>query len=646
MSARNVPAELLIATFRLLERSALRECLFVCKTWHSLITPLYFEEIPLNACTILLVKTLLALPKKERKEYFRHGYWVKKLTIQFDNFSSYQSMMPVQNLVNKRSFKLRPKEFLLLLSYFPHLRVVDATDSHYFTYYMECLADSNQKLQRLEQIPCDMHENSFLPNLAACYNYRQSLTRLKTVYNASSLFSYTYQSNDDTFISLLSAFKYLTHLDLYNETPQSRLSPFRILSICPNLVRLKFHTKEPLSDNELFNNQPESKLKQLEITAPSLSALYVNYIITHVCKDLDDICIRLKNIDFCSWILQLGECTADKLARLLSKKSRVQIICSVPKHAYRRNFNGLKMTLFYRFLGVLRSDRDMYCIGAYDDFDPSETEIRVDGHHLSFRYGLDLEDFSLNEGGDVDRCESSLIFIPDTGKSVIGPDIIHHLAITTRRENEDTLYQALKYALTQCPHLCRFELENNASQIFGMAMTPVFNPRMSKHDTLKKIKLVGRDLSKDMVGLLSTHLPGVREIMTEFGDEDGSYWTRDGQLDVTGLASLDRLCLDTRTMIHGDVTLDNLSIHLDYSNTDSYYNMQKQPSEIAGSMDEYTFVSTTIKPLSMFSIKCNSIPDIIFSTESNTTAKFKDGQVMPLAGNCWGNFFQSTVTHF
>ncbi|KAG2196292.1 hypothetical protein INT47_012514 [Mucor saturninus] len=646
MSASNVPAELLIATFRLLERKALRECMFVCKTWHSLITPLYFEEIPLHAGTILLVKQLLGLPRKHHKEHFQHGHWVKKLSIQFDNFSSYKTMIPGQDSA-KRSFKLRPKEFATLLSYLPNLRVLDATSSHYFNYYMECLADSNQRIQRLEQIPCDMHENSFLPNLAACYNYRQSLTRLKTVYNASSLFSYTYQSEDDTFISLLSAFKHLTHLDLYNETLHSRLSPFHILGICPNLVRLKYHTKEYLLDNDLVrSNLSRSKLKQLDITAPSLSPAYINYITTHMPKDMENVSIQLKSIDFCNWILQLGVRTADKLARFLSKVKHVRIVCSVSQQQYKRDSNGLKMTLFYRFLGILRAGRNMYCTGAYDDFDPNETEIKASGHRLEFRYGLDHEDFTLNEGADVDRCVS--VFTPDLGKSSIGPEIINHLAFTMRRqEDEDSLYQALKYALTQCPHLCRFELENNTRQMFGgAALKPTrFNPRESKHDMLKVFRVVGGGLSNEMVGLLRNYLPGVQEIVTEFGDEDGSDWTeKSGELNVTSLSSLNSLTLDTRTMLYNDSTLNNLSIHLEYNGDDTYYTIQKQLTE----MNAYTLVRTETKPSNPFSIKCNSIPNIRFSIDNDRFFDFEEGQIIrpETSIKYWGSFLQSTATHF
>lgn len=643
MSATKLPAELLIATFRLLERKTLRECMFVCKTWHSLITPLYFEEIPLHAGTIILVKSLLGLSRKHHKEYFQHGHWVKKLSIQFDNLSSYKTIMPGQDLT-KCSFKLRPKEFAILLSYFPNLRVLDATSSHYFNYYMECLADSTQRIQRLEQIPCDMHENSFLPNLAACYNYRQSLTRLKTVYNASSLFSYTYQSEDDTFISLLSAFKQLTHLDLYNETLHSRLSPFHILGICPNLVRLKYHTKEYLADNGLVRNDlSRSKLKQLDITAPSLSPAYINYITTHMPKDMENVSIQLKNIDFCNWILQLGVRTADKLAIFLSGVKHVNIVCSVAQQRYKREPNGLKMTLFYRFLGLLRGKRNMYCTGAYDDFDPNEIEIKTSGHHLEFRYGLDHEDFSLNEGADVDRYVS--VITPDLVKSTIGPEIIHHLAFTMRRQDEDSLYQALKYALTQCPHLNRFELENNTRQIFGAALTPsAFNPQASKHEILKMFKVVGGVLSNDMIELIRNYLPGVQEIVTEFGDEDGVWTEKNGELNVTGLSSLNSLTLDTRTMLSYNLRLDNLSIHLDYNKDDTYYTIQRRPTE----KKSYTLVSAKTKPSNPFSIKCDSIPNIRFSVSNDTIFEFKEGQLIrpELSIKYWGSFFQSTATHF
>lgn len=666
MSARNVPAELLITTFRLLERRTLGECMFVCKTWHSLITPLHFEEVPLNAYTILLVKSQLDLPEQERKEYFQNGIWVKKLTIQFDNFSSYKSMMSDKDLIKRnKSFKLKQKELWLLLSYFPNLRVIDATDSNHFIYYMECLADyPSQDLPRLEEIPCDMHESSFLPNLAACYNYRQSLTHLKTVYNASSLFPYTYhdQTDDDTFISLLSGFKNLTHLDFYNETSGSKLTPFHIQNICPNLIQFKFSTQEYLYDNELpNNNQTHSKLKQLEISVPALSASYIKYIAAYIPKNLEYLCINLKMIDFCDWILQIGDNTADQFARFLSKIKNSRIVCSMPMKEYQRDPNGLKMTLFYRFLGLLKGDRDMYCTASYDDFYPNETEIRViDNKFINFRYGLDYEDYNytINEGDDDgDRYYyPSQVFNPDIRKSVIGPEIINNLAFTMRRENEDTLYQVLKYALTNCPHLHRLELENNTSQIFGSPPVSIeeCNPFISKHDALKKFKFVGSILSNDIVDLLSKNLPGVQEIITELGDEYSIHRTKDLKLDVTGLKHLNRLCLDTRTMIHSDLIIDDLFIDLNYAqNNDMYFNIQKKQTEIADTMDEYSFVPTTRdvtkKSSHIFSIKCNQVRDIAFTFDNYNTiiSKFKHGKMInPDHIKYWGCFFQSAVPIF
>ncbi|KAI9331912.1 hypothetical protein BD770DRAFT_403400 [Pilaira anomala] len=655
---QNIPIELLLVIFRLLKRKNLNQCMQVSKSWYNLVLPLYFEEIPFHASSIRLVKSQLSeggggvgvggiASRTTSQQYFRSGVFTKKLKIQFDSGS-----FPSDDNNNELdSFRFTGTELIELFSYLPQLTVFDATSSHYFMYYMECLANHKQKGAagpRLEEISCDMHEGSFLKNLEACYNYRDSITRLKTVYNVFS----QHVQNDIRFIQLLSGFKRLTHLDFYNETLGSRLTPFDIQRVCPNLVQFKFFMEDSFFVDEeekrrskcIRSQQQQEQqvlIQRLELNIPALTRSYIKYITSFVPYQLESVSIHLQRVDLNHSISQLGKESIMYLASYLSqiKTSRLSFCHPVQPqqqqpqqqqqhvlYEQQQVVESLKMTQFYQVLAKLKGNRDMYCTASFDDFYPNETEIQVkDNNRLYFKYGLDYEDYVYHQ-----HHRQQQVHLPNKKYSIMGPDCIHQLNFTVRLENEDTLCHLLDYVLNHCPYLQKFTLENNNCQIFGSSLVeqPVSTTR-SLHDSLKRLKFVGMTLSNRQIELIQRRLPGVEEMICELGDEYYNNFSNPKnvniELDMTGLKQLRKFYLDIRTMVNTNLYFHHLFIHLKYSDKqDLYFSIQR----LAGGDNDYSFKPVSLsfieedtRSLStcMVSIYCHAIQNIILTCNNNNT---------------------------
>ncbi|GAA5797215.1 hypothetical protein HPULCUR_002595 [Helicostylum pulchrum] len=574
----------------------------VCKSWYNLIHPLYFEQVVLNESNIRLIKSQL-LKQSRNNNYFKNGFFIKHLKIHHDT--------------KDQCFTLQ--ELVQLFIYLPNLIVFDATASHHFLYYMECLANNTLRGPRLEQIPCDMHEASFLLNLAACYNFRHSITKLKTVYSSLD------QQGDAQFVQVLSGFAKLTHLDVYNETIGSQLTPFDIQAVCPQLVQFKYFIEDFVMDS--FINRREKgcakDMKRLELNIPDLSRTYIDYITSFRQLQLDTLCVHLQRVDLRNCIDQVGLDTVLYLATYLSQIKNSRITFCHALQEYEPESSGLKMTQFYKILSKIKGARPTYCTATFDDFYPNETEIKVtDNSQLYFKYGLDYEDYFYD-----DDCFVAQVVLPDKQRSMLGPDVINQLNFTIRLENEDTLCQVLKYALTNCPHLQQFTLENNNCQIFGSPRRPHqqldYPTSMTLHQVVKKIKFVGMTLSHRILDLLSLYLPAVQEIVSELGDEHYNSFSNiknnDIVLDLSRLKQLSSFCLDIKTIVNTRLVFRQLLVRL------KYYGKQDVYFSIQHNNGGYCFVPVTfgvvqqLKNVSvcMLSILCYDVDEIVLTCGNN-----------------------------
>ncbi|KAG2235644.1 hypothetical protein BDF21DRAFT_409209 [Thamnidium elegans] len=591
---KSIPTELLLVIFRNLKSPNLKSSMQVCKSWYNLIHPLYFEQVVLNESNIHLIKAQLKQP-----HYFKNGVFTKHLKIHHDSKTEWFTV----------------QELIQLFIYLPNLIVFDATASHHFLYYMECLA--NNKLRdgpRLEQIPCDMHETSFLLNLAACYNFRHSITKLKTVYSSLE------QQGDAQFVHVLSGFDKLTHLDVYNETIGSQLTPFDIQAVCPQLVQFKYFIEDFVMDSSKRTDKRSGKdMKRLELNIPNLSRTYIDYVTSFRQRQLDSLCIHLQRVDLRHCIDQVGLDTILYLASYLSQIKTSRITFCHALQEYEPDPSGLKMTQFYKILSNIKGARPMYCTATFDDFYPNETEINIkDNSQLYFKYGLDYEDYFYD-----DDCFAAQVVLPDKQKSVLGPDMIHQLNFTIRLENEDTLCHVLKYALTNCPHLQQFTLENNNCQIFGSPRRADYPTSMTLHQVIKKIKFVGMTLSSCIFEILSLYLPGVEEISSELGDEHYNNFSNiknnNMVLDLNGLKQLRSFCLDIRTVVNTRSVFRQLFIRL------KYYGKQDVYFSIQHNNGAYCFVPVTVgvvqqvknTSVCMVSILCRNIEEIVLTCGNN-----------------------------
>ncbi|GAA5807052.1 hypothetical protein MFLAVUS_000402 [Mucor flavus] len=593
---KSIPTELLLVIFRNLKSANLKSSMQVCKSWYNLIHPLYFEQVVLNESNIRLIQSQFL---KQPRNYFKNGVFVKHLKIQHD---SKEQWFTLQELVQ-------------LFIYLPNLIVFDATASHHFLYYMECLANNKLRGPKLEQIPCDMHEASFLLNLAACYNFRHSITKLKTVYSSLD------QQDDAQFVHVLGGFSKLTHLDVYNETIGSQLTPFDIQAVCPQLVQFKYFIEDFVMDS--FNRTDTrcaKDMKRLELNIPDLSRTYIDYITSFRQLQLDTLCIHLQRVDLRHCIDQVGLDTVLYLAAYLSQIKNSRITFCHALQEYEPESSGVKMTQFYKILSKIKGTRPTYCTATFDDFYPNETEITVkENSHLYFKYGLDYEDYFYDED-----CFVAQVVLPDKQRSVLGPDMIHQLNFTIRLENEGTLCHVLKYALTNCPHLQRFTLENNNCQIFGLPHQQLDYPTsMTLHQVVKKIKCVGMTLSHRILDLLSRYLPAVQEIVSELGDENYNNFSNiknnDIVLDLSGLKQLRSFCLDIRTIVNTRVVFRQLFLRLKYyGKQDVYFSIQRNNGG-------YCFVPVTFgvvqqmknASVCMVSILCHDVEEIVLTCGNN-----------------------------
>jgi hypothetical protein len=528
MSLPILPNEIWYRIFQFLQRHEIYSCMTVCKNWQAPAIQAYYEEILIKESKIKFVKSNL-LHKEEDdpdQQFAYYGQSTKKLTITVDSetYGFFNEGSNCQEDGNKdSSSKLKTEEFLLLLSYLPNLKIINLSFSAYHNYYMAILCDAvpGEYLKRIEEITNLTYHKPYQElHFSACYNFRQTITRLVVFPN-----DYIINGSFGNFLKYLPHFTQLTHLSIYNDREKD-LTIFNILLTCPNLKSLKYTSYFPVPDkaeyiyDRMTQKIDKSKflvdsladlkspsyyskhLKVLDLNLPALTETYIQYITHYTPTNLDTVMIHIQGADFHNWI---HDPLVLKLAQRLSKVKNLQIHASpeISPHTLLET----KMNRFYKFIIALKGDRDLYCEATFSKSRSSETIIDIrDNQYMTFTCGI------------VDNGQSSLLVDVD---SIQGPEIINSLKFMIFQRDKTIPQKILKHAHKSCPRLeilnidCIYPYYNfKVWSCEGRDRKKINRKKKlpTAHTRLTNLSLEELTLSQDLLDTLSTYLPNIEMI--------------------------------------------------------------------------------------------------------------------------------------
>lgn len=275
-------------------------------------------------------------------------------------------------------------------------------------------------------------------------------------------------------------------------------------------------------------------------------------------------------------------------------------LATLPDRDYRReesNSQESKMTRFFRFLAALKGDRKVTCDINFGDVHPKEMTMCVsDNNHLSFRYGLDYEDFQDkldNNGVNVDQVREGVrrgintleMPLPDAERTLLG--IFNELRIHFNTPHKTVPYNFFKYALINCPNISFFQLEcfnlpgyKIYAKPYNYRGADIIDPLSKAQDNIKMIQLSESiALNQDLLDLISAYLPNLEYLACR-----GERWSRnffgstvpkDVKIDLTALKKLKRFHLDLNALVPND--FDRVILCFKYTDDDErYYSIEKK----------------------------------------------------------------------
>ncbi|GAA5805410.1 hypothetical protein HPULCUR_010926 [Helicostylum pulchrum] len=151
----------------------------------------------------------------------------------------------------------------------------------------------------------------FLQASSLYYKFRNSITCTDLLYNENPV---NFNSQQINTLNLFAQFKKLIKLELRN-IDDINLTPFQIQDNCPNLEHLDFSSHYPVSDSvmqHILDNKRRiilnciSNLTDLELELPSLSAVYMAYLVDYFPNQLTDLTISICTENMFNWIDIVG----------------------------------------------------------------------------------------------------------------------------------------------------------------------------------------------------------------------------------------------------------------------------------------------------------------------------------------------------
>lgn len=373
MIARKLPLEIIQMILRHVDRKDLQKILFLCKEWHRLVKPIYFEEVRWQTKDKIyyLMRHLAAInDEDDETQPFEPLPMTKRLIIR--NEVEYNSDYLEEYSYKSPGTRFLVREFLQLLSFFPNLKYLDLSESVHLDYYMQVLSiDLSKELPLLlEEIVTkrelateeefgdedredeDREYDELDPRwlrFVGRYRFRHSLKRM-SIYYSNNL------KNGKSFMKCLQGFNSLNTLQLINEVNPD-ITLFHLLEALPFLSSLSYTSNFPIptdatrqlksllqtlekqksSTTQLFRN-----LKKLDLSMPSLTVPYIDFVTKHRPKSLNNVGIQLTEIGMFSWISNVTTDVALDFCKSLASLTSVYLGFDVEQ-----NENLKKIDAFY-----------------------------------------------------------------------------------------------------------------------------------------------------------------------------------------------------------------------------------------------------------------------------------------------------------
>ncbi|KAI7875731.1 uncharacterized protein EV154DRAFT_526422 [Mucor mucedo] len=255
MPSKIVPNEILVQIFCLLDRKSIHSLLYLCRQWHTVATPFYFQKIRIK-------ETDLGFGT-----HFINGHMTQELTL-------YK-----ESRANQFSLQKLGEQLLLLLSYLPNLErlvIQLCRHSRHYLSILHQLKDTDTYLQRIQEIVFySNYPKEHVSHFLACYSFCKTIKRLETDVNDNYLMATTSKHLH----YYLPQFTCLTHL-VYNCQQGNDATLFDILNCCENIVDFQFTSRHPIPSraSSQVDTTYNKHLKRLTISSLMNISAYIDYI--------------------------------------------------------------------------------------------------------------------------------------------------------------------------------------------------------------------------------------------------------------------------------------------------------------------------------------------------------------------------------
>ncbi|KAI9261282.1 hypothetical protein EDC94DRAFT_648694 [Helicostylum pulchrum] len=491
----DLPAEVCRTIFNNLEKKDIFECLFVCKSWCTYASQIYWKEVSIYSKRITDVKKFLE--STDRHQYFKYGSLTRTLLFE-----------PMPDTGNKYRDENQPEEYdsdheeeepgqeESLLENFNMHQITQLT--RYFQIYkilkyLHLLLYS--ELKHLKKISIIKNPSFFDTDYDSicftfCSIHRDTLTSLKFFYTDG--IPLLIKNRPIDLYRLLSPFKNLTELIFLNSF-DGNLSFTQIQKICPNLTIFsyenEFRMTKPIfqkqidiTDNSAI--EMNRNLKKLYLVIDNLPVCYSNYFLKHLPNQLEHFYLNMSSFNLFQWVEKVGDFYS---AQFMERLNRL------------RTF-------------------DIYFADKIMEYE----------------------------------CE---LYLPDKRISIIGFEIVNRFLLycvkddifanLPRKDVEDVPRIILECALLKCPNLDHFEVEIDL-HFHKINVGPRLAVNVSKshsngHEYLKVVKLQNIfDHSKVLESLI-THLPNIEVLSFHYflhHSYDRFHQFKNYGINLTGFASL------------------------------------------------------------------------------------------------------------
>ncbi|GAA5801419.1 hypothetical protein HPULCUR_006865 [Helicostylum pulchrum] len=191
-----------------------------------------------------------------------------------------------------------------------------------------------------------------------------------------------------------------------------------------------------------------ASLSQLYLDITSLLATYTRYLVDYFPDQLLRLTIGIRRQNFFKWLDIVG---MELALKFMEKLININFYLN-ERYEVQANKDS-KTTRYFRLLNVFNVNRRTHCSTVFGEPDGlDETIISFDNsiyNTLTITYNLyDNDSNGLNGGGLV---------LSDKSSSIIGPEIFTELVFDIVHATTESAYQALNYALLNCPKLQSFE---------------------------------------------------------------------------------------------------------------------------------------------------------------------------------------------